>query len=153
MNWADSNTSQSRGTPVQDNPEPSRGVTPEGVETRGEELICCVCLTSKPKTDFYKKNRNGRLDSSCKACRIIKSRERTLGVTEQQYRELERKQNGRCGICRNRLRSRRYKAFAVDHCHRTGRVRGLLCTNCNTALGLLKDDPERMLRASEWVKG
>jgi hypothetical protein len=50
------------------------------------------------------------------------------------------------------LYSKRYKRFAVDHCHTSGKIRGLLCTNCNTAIGLLKDDPNALQRAIDWVK-
>jgi len=65
---------------------------------------------------------------------------------------MHRKQRGRCGICGKKLRSKRYKAFAVDHDHKTGRIRGLLCAKCNTALGLLDDDIERLERAAKWIK-
>lgn len=75
-----------------------------------------------------------------------------LGITQTQYIELHKKQDGRCGICTHRLRSKRFKAFAVDHDHATGRIRGLLCGNCNTGLGLLKDSPDNLLRAIEWMK-
>lgn len=112
-----------------------------------------MCSSDKPEDQFYVKDRKtDRLDTTCKACRIITQRERTLGVTQEQYLEMHRKQQGRCGICLKRLRSRHYKAFAVDHCHTTGAVRGLLCSNCNTGLGLFKDDIQSLLRAIEWVK-
>jgi hypothetical protein len=48
--------------------------------------------------------------------------------------------------------SKRYKRFAVDHDHITGRIRGLLCSACNTAIGLLRDSPIALQRAIEWVK-
>lgn len=127
----------------------------EGVETRREALpkyCCSSCKVDKEATEFYLKDRNGRRDTTCKACRIIAQREKTLGVTQEQYLSMYKKQQGRCGICENRLYSKRYKAFAVDHNHETGRIRGLLCTNCNTGLGLFKDDPIRLQRAIEWTK-
>jgi len=137
------------------NPEPSLRNTREGVTTRREALptYCCTkCGEHKPEPEFYKKDRNGRRDTTCKACRIISQRERTLGVTQEDYLSMFTKQRGRCGICDQRLYSKRYKAFAVDHCHTTGRIRGLLCTRCNTAIGLLKDDPIALQRAIEWTK-
>jgi len=116
-------------------------------------MKCRECNTDKDPKEFYWKDRKARRkDTTCKRCRIIQQRERSLGVTEQEYQEFYRKQNHRCGGCRTRLRSNRYERFAVDHCHTTGEIRGLLCTNCNTALGLLKEDPERMLRLIQWVK-
>jgi len=150
------NTSQIRGNPYEGNPEPRLRNTREGVETRREALpnhSCSVCGANKPESEFYVKDRStGRKDSTCKACRIIKQRERTLGVTQETYLELLTKQGGRCGICQKRLYSKRYKAFAVDHDHSTGKIRGLLCTQCNTGLGLFKDDPIALSRAIEWTK-
>lgn len=64
-------------------------------------------------------------------------------------------QGGRCAICRTD------KAFsgggdgrrlAIDHCHSTGIVRGLLCGNCNRMLGLVKDDPEALRRAAAYLE-
>ena len=126
---------------------------PQGVETRRVEIQCTVCQIVKDRTEFYCKDRlTGRLDAACKACRIIKTRESVLGVTQQDYIELHKRQGGHCGICRKPLRSRRYKAFAVDHDHVTGRIRGLLCTGCNTGLGLFRDCAETLHRAIEWIK-
>ena len=92
------------------------------------------------------------MDSTCKACRIVQNRERTLGITEEKYWDLYHKQEGRCGICNRRLYSKRYKSFCVDHDHKTGKIRGLLCHNCNRAIGMLQDDPAAIRRAAEWVE-
>jgi hypothetical protein len=152
------NTSQIQGTPTgnaEDNPEPSCSETLKGAETRREALptyCCSKCNTVKPESEFYLKDRNGRRDTTCKACRIIAQREKTLGVTQEQYLQMFKEQQGRCGICDKRLYSKRYKAFAVDHDHNTGRIRGLLCTQCNTGLGLFKDDPVALQHAIEWTK-
>jgi hypothetical protein len=150
------NTSQIQGTPQNEgNPEPRQRKTREGAETRRDALslnCCSVCYEMKPDHEFYLKDRNGRRDTTCKACRIIKQRERTLGVTQEDYLRMYTEQQGRCGICNKRLYSKRYKAFAVDHCHKTGRIRGLLCTKCNTGIGLFNDDPIALNRAIEWTK-
>ncbi len=138
--------------PLEGNTEPSRGVTPEGVETRREDIQCTVCKAYKIDSEFYKKDSTGRRDCKCKACRIISTREHTLGVTQDDYLRMHKEQSGRCGICHSRLRSRRYKAFAVDHDHKTGRIRGLLCTKCNTGLGLFKDNIEFLMSAINWLK-
>ena len=154
MNWVDSKHSVNSVEPLGGNTEPSCCNTHKGVETRhGEPLkFCSKCNSEKPLTEFYKKDRTGRLDSTCKRCRIIAQREKTLGITDDEYWALYWKQNGRCGICHKRINSRRYKRFAVDHDHKTGKIRGLLCHQCNTALGLLKDDPLAIDRAKDWVK-
>lgn len=105
-------------------------------------------------SEFYKKDKKtGRMDSTCKACRIIQQREKMLGVTDAEYWAMYKKQGGRCGICGRRIYSKRYKAFCVDHDHKTGKVRGLLCGPCNLALGGFKDDPAVLRKAAEWVEG
>jgi hypothetical protein len=55
-------------------------------------------------------------------------------------------QGGRCAICRSDKPGGRGR-FAVDHCHSSGRVRGLLCVACNAGLGQFRDDPD-LLRAA-----
>jgi hypothetical protein len=60
-------------------------------------------------------------------------------------------QNGRCAICSTTLREGRGGA-AVDHCHRTGKVRGLLCSPCNTAIGKLREDPALFASALAYLE-
>ena len=64
------------------------------------------------------------------------------GLTLADYRALQARQGNVCAICRKPAR-----ALCIDHCHVTGRVRGLLCPKCNSALGFYDDDP-RLLRAA-----
>ena len=59
------------------------------------------------------------------------------GLTVEQYNELRAQQGEACAICRVKPNAR----LVVDHCHKTGRVRGLLCGECNLALGKFRDDP------------
>ena len=59
------------------------------------------------------------------------------GITRKQWQEMAHAQGYCCAICKVRQPKKR---FAVDHCHKTGNVRGLLCSNCNAALGFLKDN-------------
>ncbi len=155
MNWADYKHTVNSGNSHRDNPEPRHRSMREGAETRhGTTLTCKKCNTQKLETEFYKKDRKtGRLDSTCKACRISEHREKTLGVTDKDYWDMYTKQKGRCGICHRRIYSKRYKNFCVDHDHATGRIRGLLCHNCNRALGMLRDDPIALMRAIAWVEG
>jgi hypothetical protein len=61
---------------------------------------------------------------------------RSYGITQYDYDMLLAAQNGVCRICEKT--QRKVKNFHVDHCHKTGRVRGLLCTRCNMALGWLE---------------
>ena len=57
-------------------------------------------------------------------------------------------QGGLCALCRKKSR----RTLHVDHDHRSGRVRGLLCNSCNRGLGYLGDDPERCLLAAQYLK-
>jgi hypothetical protein len=66
------------------------------------------------------------------------------GITLNQYNELLEKQLHACAICKepeSQTNWGKTKRLAVDHCHNTGRVRGLLCQRCNTTLGRYEDDP------------
>lgn len=77
-------------------------------------------------------------------------------LTRGQYDQMRSAQNDTCAICKQPeavLRpSGSVKNLAVDHCHDTGKIRELLCSNCNMMLGLLGDDPERMERAAEYLR-
>lgn len=76
---------------------------------------------------------------------------RKYGLTKAEFDLLLEQQGGVCAICAG-PRSGPGKRFHVDHCHDTGQVRGLLCGNCNTAIGLLGDDPERAEKAAAYLR-
>lgn len=84
----------------------------------------------------------------------VRARSRNLaryGLTIIGYDELVRSQNGLCMICRKVPTMGRGKKLYVDHCHKTGKVRGLLCNRCNSAIGLFDEDAARMRWASNYV--
>jgi hypothetical protein len=68
------------------------------------------------------------------------------GISREDYSALILVQNKCCAICRLELK------LSIDHCHRTNRVRGLLCKNCNTALGMLKDSPQLLRAAADYLE-
>src|SRR5213593_4753145 len=73
---------------------------------------------------------------------------RTYGMTQEDFWALLAKQEGRCAICRTDRPPCRVpgeSVWHVDHDHKTGRVRGLLCFNCNAALGHVRDEVARLL--------
>jgi len=72
-----------------------------------------------------------------------------FGLDEAQYAALLESQSGRCGICRGQPNG--HGRFNLDHDHRTDSVRGLLCSNCNTAIGLLQEDLDRFRAAIEYL--
>lgn len=77
---------------------------------------------------------------------------RRYGLTLDAYRELLQKQNGRCAIC-GTTACVSGRGLAVDHCHETGRVRGILCSLCNAGLAKFRDDKLRLLRAVAYLQG
>lgn len=82
-------------------------------------------------------------------------RERVLqkyGLTLEAYAAMLASQGGTCAICASpEPRGSTGKTFAVDHDHATGEVRGLLCSKCNTAIGLLRDDPALVSSALQYL--
>ena len=78
--------------------------------------------------------------------------ERVYGISRTEYEALYQKQNGLCAICNREPRTGRAKRLHVDHCHSGKHVRGLLCFDCNTALGKLRDSPELAERAAKYLR-
>jgi hypothetical protein len=90
-------------------------------------------------------------------CNTAKSKEQQqawrlarLGIDIPTYNELVQKQNHLCAICKRDERELP-KRLAVDHCHKTGKVRGLLCNDCNLAIGIMKDNPELLAAAIQYL--
>ena len=79
----------------------------------------------------------------------LRYRLKQYGLSLEQYQEILEVQNQACKICKRKFT----KGPHVDHCHTHGHVRGLLCSKCNTGLGMFDDDPERLLRAADYLKG
>lgn len=84
-----------------------------------------------------------------------RQRERTFkqryGLTLADYKDMLVKQGGHCVLCSRTPEQERYGRLNVDHCHETGRVRGLLCTPCNHALGMLGDNVAGLQKAVEYL--
>jgi hypothetical protein len=77
------------------------------------------------------------------------------GLTLEQYNEMVARQDGKCLICQDKphlVGNKRQKTLHVDHCHDSGKIRGLLCHQCNCAIGLLKDDPARIRALLAYVE-
>jgi hypothetical protein len=74
---------------------------------------------------------------------------RSFGITPEQYNEMLEAQGCKCAVCNSECI--RYDKLSVDHDHVTQKVRGLLCHRCNTALGLLQDNPEIISNLLEYI--
>ena len=75
--------------------------------------------------------------------------QRQYSITEETYAAIFQKQNGKCAICKCR---QHYQRLSVDHDHKTGMVRGLLCTNCNRGLGRFFDSSVRLRNAAAYIE-
>jgi len=76
-------------------------------------------------------------------------------LTVDEYNSMLASQGGACAICGNpetKTRQGKVMRLCVDHCHSSGRVRGLLCNNCNRALGLLRDDADVLRKAVGYLE-
>lgn len=76
-------------------------------------------------------------------------------LTLEQYAEMHKVQGGACAICgypESRLRLGKLLPLVVDHDHKTGRIRGLLCCDCNTSIGKMKDNPEILRAAASYIE-
>lgn len=91
----------------------------------------------------YLKQRNGYK-------RRIQEIKYRFNLSEEDYLNLLLKQNNKCAICFKECISGR--ALAVDHCHKTGKVRGLLCTKCNQGIGQFDENLENFYSAIKYLK-
>lgn len=125
---------------------------------------CKVCEIEKPVEDFPKHSNGKHIQYRCKRCAVeyskkrywkekaegdkpkIRNRKTTLkryyGITLEQYEEMFIAQKGVCLTCGLPEQRAGREYLSVDHCHKTGKIRGLLCSLCNTALGCAKDNIE-----------
>lgn len=74
------------------------------------------------------------------------------GITPTQYLQMKEDQEDGCAIC-GRVPGEDEPELAVDHCHKTKAVRGLLCRPCNQSLGKMGDDPARLRQAADYLEG
>lgn len=109
---------------------------------------------ANPERAKEHQNRHNRARLSTPEYRQL-NRERMVlakyGLTPAQLAALIEAQGNRCAICggeRNGPGTRLH----IDHCHDTGKVRGMLCTKCNTAIGLLDDDPTRAEQVARYLR-
>ena len=76
---------------------------------------------------------------------------RIYGTTLDQYNEMLKDQGNGCKLC-GKTPEEEGRRLAIDHCHETGKVRGILCSDCNIGLGKFKDDTEVMMKAIDYLK-
>lgn len=124
----------------------------ERVDVPPDHKLCRTCGEVKPHSEWHRNaTASDGLSTRGKACRAAEGRagrlKRQYGITAVERDELIASQGGVCCICSAALPAH------VDHCHETGRVRGVLCFSCNAALGQFKDRPDVIRRAATYVEG
>jgi len=117
-------------------------------------VICVRCEVDRPEERFEPRRRTCRdcVNAAVRASgrstyTIERQRLYEYGLTQDEYLELLRQQGGTCPICGGEP-----DPFVVDHDHRTGAVRGLLCGPCNRALGHLQDQAGLCRAAAEYLR-
>lgn len=133
---------------------------------------CPACNQLKLPEEFHKDPRNKTgLTSWCNKCRREKNKEwikknpekakrsrrnttlkRLYGITLKEYENMLLKQQGMCAICKTTDPGGAGKKFVVDHCHASDKIRALLCTKCNCAIGLLNEDPKIFDAAKKYLE-
>lgn len=130
---------------------------------------CCRCKLDKEDKYFSKYARlglTGSLQGYCKLCasEIHKFRRKLFpekmlkrgrknglkykySISTEDFDNLVFRQSGKCAICETEMFPPN-----VDHCHTTGKIRGLLCRSCNTGIGFLKDSPKILISAARYLK-
>ena len=138
------------------------------------ELPCTKCKAIKPESEFYRESKNPNRNyrrSHCKSCDTESNRNYVASPEMKKHKaEIKRRSNRRlsynfppelydqrleeqgnvCGICKSNTPGGR-GSFRADHDHNTNQPRGVLCHNCNVALGNFKDNPELLQKAIEYL--
>lgn len=129
---------------------------------------CIGCNEEKVVGDFGRGS-HGYLQSRCRVCKNTEVRNRRqknnaayrdyrrkaalkrYGISDEDYHRMMTEQSGRCAIC-SREGSWGGRRMSVDHCHKTGRVRALLCSGCNTALGNMGDNLQTLQKSMDYLR-
>lgn len=138
--------------------------------------VCTVCKQNLDYSSYHKsKTTKDGYGYRCKSCdknarhkyreankeryaevNRRKSLKWKYGITLEDYNKILESQNGCCAICKRKENGvpgkRRDWNWSVDHCHTTGKVRGLLCSSCNRGLGLLGDNVESIQKALDYLR-
>lgn len=128
-----------------------------------ERKKICSCSTCPsldiplPLDDFHRSRRaaDGR-QAYCKFCntwqaQVAQWKKQEINITQRGYMRLLKHQRGGCRIC-GRVPTPGEHRLSVDHNHRSGLVRGLICTGCNSGLGMFGDDANRLRAAADYLE-
>ena len=129
---------------------------------------CYACATEKDELDFYpNKAKKDGLSTECKICSRAKAnkyhhsntakvresvRLRKYGVDPETYLRMMTDQNNSCAICYQPSVDSPKGLLFVDHCHSSGKVRGLLCHHCNLVIGHAKDNTDVLTQSINYLR-
>jgi hypothetical protein len=129
------------------------------------EKLCPKCKLPKPLDDFdiHHVGKNGLVyHARCKSCRTddmrLTMRQRAVaryGITLEQYEKMLADQGNACAVCgepESDIQNGKLRPLCVDHDHATGKIRGLLCNDCNRGLGFLGDNADRLEKAAYYLR-
>ena len=146
------------------------------LDIKEQHKICCVCNVRKPFDLFFNfKNKSDGKSYRCKECDNFAKKTWSKNNPEKAYSAMRqnnlktkykvdlnwyenqfKEQDFKCAICETTentvVGSKNALNFAVDHDHETGKVRGLLCNQCNRALGMFKDSQDILKKAVSYLK-
>ena len=105
-----------------------------------------LLLQEKPKAHNYSPETHKKWYAKNRMKVSAAYRERTYGITTEEFEAKLKAQKGMCAICKIK------RARVIDHCHAVFKVRGILCHSCNFALGCAKDSPAILRRAVKYLK-
>lgn len=131
--------------------------TPSGVPVLSQPCIEC----KKPRMrQHYSENRERLSARSLERWHELSEDEKQMvtllrkyGISLGDYDQMYEQQSGQCAICETEKAPRGRDRLVVDHCHTTGKVRGLLCHKCNRGIGFLNDDPSIVSMAVDYLTG
>jgi Recombination endonuclease VII len=138
------------------------------------EKVCNTCKKLLPLEAYSNRKsfKDGK-ENKCRSCRYAYNKQHrknnpdktkvyrkksnlwaSYKITLDQYNIFLESQNYKCAICKIHVDQvgGRHGTLNVDHCHNTGKIRGLLCSNCNTGLGQFKDNTNRLKSAISYLK-
>ena len=124
--------------------------SPDSATSSGRATYCKRCQCKRASAGL--KRRTTEQIEQARLRRRRRTVERGYGITLEQYDAILAAQGGGC-VCGARHPGGRWRHFHVDHDHATGRVRGVLCHGCNTALGLADEDPHRLRVLADYLEG
>lgn len=127
----------------------------KGTGMYGRRSVCKECDKLLHNTPEVRERRRLRRIERIPPLEVRRQRHRvqvikSYGITEEEFNSMLEKQDGKCAICGTTDWGK--PSPSIDHNHRTGKVRALLCNRCNRVLGLAEDSPELLSKMSNYLK-